>query len=111
MRKKLLAYLMAVSMLLTLLPVSALAIDPEPTETWADAVDTKPEGYTEEGNTITISTAKGLAWFAKQINTWESQPSNSKVDFADYTINITEDINLSGKLWTPIESSTVIADE
>lgn len=98
-------------MLLTLLPVSALAIDPEPTETWADAVDTKPEGYTEEGNTITISTAKGLAWFAKQINTWESQPSNSKVDFADYTINITEDINLSGKLWTPIDTSTVIADE
>ena len=110
MKKKLLASLLTVAMLLTLLPVSALAIDPEPTQTWADAVQSPPEGYAEVGKTITISSAEGLAWFAKQINTWESQSSDNKVNFAGYTINITEDINLSGKLWTPIDTATVITD-
>ena len=59
--------------------------------------------------TVDISSAEGLAWFAKEINTWESK--ETKVSFAEYTININSDINLSGKLWEPIDPETVIGKE
>ena len=101
---------MTVSMLLTLLPVSALADGTEPTQSWADAVQSQPNSSVENGKTITISSAAGLAWFAKQINTWESQPVDSRVSFAGYTIDITDDIDLSGYLWVPIDTDTVIAN-
>ena len=114
MRKRFLSILMAAIMTLSLLPATAFADKAaEPTETWADAVkelEAAPEGYSQTGTTISISSALGLAWFAYQINSWESQAEGEKVNFENYTINITEDIDLSGRLWTPIDTATVITN-
>ena len=100
MRKRFLSILMAAIMTLSLLPATAFADKAaEPTETWADAVkelEAAPEGYSQTGTTISISSALGLAWFAYQINSWERQAEGKKVNFENYTINITEDIDLSG---------------
>ena len=108
MKKRLLAIFLAVCMTLVLLPTAAFA-DEEASSTWADAVTAVPAGYTidESAKTVSISTAEGLAWFAKEINSWESKTEGQKVSFAGYTINITADIDLSGKLWIPIDASTV----
>ena len=68
---------------------------------WSDIVHSIPEGYVADtsGN-ITISTAEGLAWWAKQVNnsvdTW---PIDSIV-FA--TVTLTSDIDLDGYLWKPV---------
>ena len=96
--------LLTMAMLLSLLPVTAGAV--EPRGTWADAVTEQPStGYSVDTDekTVTISTAEGLAWFAKQINSWET----TKIDFKGYSINITEDIDLSAYLWIPIDPETV----
>ena len=65
MRKRFLSILMAAIMTLSLLPATAFADKAaEPTETWADAVKNlkaAPEGYSQEGTTIEISSALGLA--------------------------------------------------
>ena len=115
MKKRFLSTLMAVMMLLSLLPTAVFAnAADEPTETWADAVKNlkaAPEGYSQEGTTIDISSALGLAWFAYQINSWESQAEGEKVDFKNYTINIKKDIDLSEKLWVPVDPMTVIANK
>ncbi len=107
MKKKVMAALLALCMVVTLLPSTALAA--EEGETWAEAVMEKPTGYSVDTaeKTVTISNAEGLAWFAKEINSWESKAADEKVSFAGYTINITDDIDLSGKLWIPIDASTV----
>lgn len=107
MKRKFLSTILALAMVLSLLPVTALA--EEPTSTWAEAVQSQPQGYEVDidTKTVNISTAEGLAWFAKEINSWESKAENEKTDFAGYTINITNDIDLSGKLWIPIDASTV----
>lgn len=105
MRKKFLSTILAAVMLLSLLPAALATGGSEPT--WADAVTVQPEGYAvdTEGKTVTISTAEGLAWFAKEINAWESKAT--KVSFAGYAIDIEADIDLSGKLWIPIDPETV----
>lgn len=46
--------------------------------------------------TVTIGSAAALAWFAKVVN--------DGTTYQDYTVNLTVDINLDGKEWTPIGS-------
>ncbi len=68
---------------------------------WADIVTEQPDGYEKdsENETVTISTAAGLVWWAKEVNRGAS--------FADYSVNITADIDLSGHYWTPIDTATI----
>lgn len=110
MRKRFLSTLLAVCVALSLIPMTAFAEGL--TKSWADAVTEQPAGYAVDADkrTVTISSAEGLAWFAKQINSWASQEADSRVNFAGYTINITSDIDLSGKLWIPIDTATVKSD-
>lgn len=68
MKKRLLAMVMAVIMVMSLLPASVFAAGEE-MQTWADAVTEAPAGYRvdEDAQTVSISSAEGLAWFAKEI--------------------------------------------
>ena len=69
----------------------ALAAD----DTWSDVVTEKPEGYAEDAEgDVTISSAEGLAWFAKQVNEGSS--------FAGKRVSLEEDVNLSDYEWVPI---------
>ncbi len=71
------------------------------TSFWNDQVSAQPETYTVDNNTkaVSIGSAEALVWWAKQVN--------SGISFADYTINITDDIDLSAHYWTPICTGTV----
>lgn len=91
MKHRVLAILLSLCLLVGLFPTVALAAD----DTWSDAVTGKPEGYAEdeEGN-VTISSAEGLAWFAKQVNEGSS--------FARKRVSLEEDVNLSDYEWVPI---------
>ncbi|MBS6462592.1 MAG: hypothetical protein KH352_04235 [Ruminococcus sp.] len=52
-------------------------------------------GYVEDENgNVTISTAEGLFWFAKQVN--------SGNNFAGKTVKLANDIDLNNERWTPI---------
>lgn len=57
--------------------------------------DSKVTGYVEDENgNVTISTAEGLFWFAKQVNGGNN--------FAGKTVKLANDIDLKNELWTPI---------
>lgn len=57
--------------------------------------DSKVTGYVEDENgNVTISTAEGLFWFAKQVN--------SGNNFAGKTVKLANDIDLNNERWTPI---------
>ena len=118
MKKRMLSIVMALTMILSLLPATALAavteVDDSETyfddttesfriceDYWADIVTKAPAGYAADGKakTVTISSPEGLAWWAKQVN--------SGTDFAGYTVSITADIDLSGHYWTPIDTATI----
>ena len=83
--------------------------EPAVTTTWIDAVSEQPAGYANdtEQKIVTISSAEDLAWFAKQINSINTKQTGDNAGFKGYSINITEDIDLSGKLWIPIDPETV----
>ena len=114
---------LVLSMLLNLLPITAIASQfggtverVQDTETWysdaTKAFDTRetywndqvteaPESYSVDDSTKTVSigSAEALVWWAKQVNGGTS--------FADYTVNITADLDLSAHYWTPICTGTV----
>lgn len=114
---------LVLSMLLNLLPITAIASPlggtverVQDTETWysdaTKAFDTRetywndqvteaPESYSVDDSTKTVSigSAEALVWWAKQVNGGTS--------FADYTVNITADLDLSAHYWTPICTGTV----
>ena len=89
--RKTIAMLLALLLVAVMLPVTAMA---EGSGNWSD-IAAKPEGYVvgEDGN-VSISTAEGLAWFAKQVG--------SGVNFAGKTVSLIANIDLSGKNWAPI---------
>ena len=63
--------------------------------TWSDMVTEEPEGYEEDNDgDVTISSAEGLAWFAKQVNEGKS--------FEGKTISLENDLDLSDYEWVPI---------
>ena len=99
MKKKLLSIAIVLAMVLALMPATALAAGPE--GYWSEFVTAEPEtGYVADtvAKTVEISTADGLAWFARQVNEGTS--------FADYEITIANDIDLSEHYWDPISTST-----
>lgn len=68
---------------------------------WIDIVETQPDGYVASIEMdqygrypITVSSAEGLAWWAKQVR-------DSIVDFCT-TVNLAADIDLGGYLWKPV---------
>ena len=77
--KKLLSVVLALLMLAVMLPVTAMA-------------DEAPAGYTENGNSVSISDEGGLKWFAKQVNTGNT--------YEGKTVTLTNDVTVSD--WIPI---------
>ena len=53
--------------------------------TWIDAVSEQPAGYAKdtEQKIVTISSAEGLAWFAKQINSVNTKKQEMMLDSRD----------------------------
>lgn len=110
--KKLLSSILAICMLLSTMGTAVLAVEepeaPEldfvaavsdeyPTENWIDSADTS--WYTEGENTYTISTAEELAGLAKLVNDGTAFCNGA---FNNVTITLAADIDLDGKMWTPI---------
>ena len=89
MKKRVLAWLMTLCLVLSLLPATALAVDGN----WIDSVDTS--WYDGQQSPYTISTAAGLAGLAKLVN-------DGTDNFSGKTIKLAADIDLGGKEWTPI---------
>ena len=77
--KRFLSILLAVLMLAVMLPVTAMA-------------DEAPAGYTENGNSVSISDEDGLKWFAQQVNTGNT--------YEGKTVTLTNDVTVSN--WIPI---------
>ena len=69
------------------------------TDKWKDVTATEGTDYNYDvvSNTLSVSTAAGLAWMAKQVN------ADSLVGTA---VTLADDIDLSGKLWTPAQNFT-----
>ena len=64
---------------------------------WTDVVTEQPEGYVEdEAGNITISSAEGLAWFAKLAGLGIKQPKN---------VFLSADVDLGKYKWKPIKLS------
>lgn len=72
---------------------------------WANIVKNQPSGYEadNQNKTVSISTAEGLVWWAKQVNIG--------VNFSNYTVSIMDDIDLAGYYWTPIDTATIEYEE
>ena len=66
---------------------------------WEDVTATEGTDYSYnlERNTLSVSTAAGLAWMAKQVNIGSLRST---------AVTLADDIDLSGKLWTPIKDFT-----
>lgn len=90
MKKRVLALLMSLCIVIGLLPCVALAEDDE--SAWSGSVDTS--WYDDSSTTYTISTAAELAGLASLVNDGNS--------FSDVTINLGANIDLGSKAWTPI---------
>lgn len=78
--------------------------DPEKTVffgwTWANVVRVQPTtGYSVNGNNISVSTAKGLAWLISVVNGLNMQ---NPTPLTDVTITQTDDFNLQPYVWVPI---------
>lgn len=69
------------------------------TDKWEDVTATAGTDYSydEASNTLSVSTAEGLAWMAQQMNAGKILGS---------TVTLDADIDLSGKLWTPAQNFT-----
>ena len=90
MKRRILSIFCALCLCLGLLPVTALAIDQA------------PSGSGTEESPYQISTAGELFWFASLVNgTLEGVEQNTAACAV-----LTADINLSGRTWTPIGTST-----
>lgn len=71
---------------------------------WTDTLTDAPAtGYTEDGNVITVTTAEGLAWISVRVSGLNGV---TKTDFSGKTVKLGANIDLSGKKWTPIGSTS-----
>jgi hypothetical protein len=78
----------AIALLLLVASVSQSFAD-----TWDGTTITAPAAPV--GNVYTIVTCANLAWVAQQVN-------NGSNNFSGYTLQVTNDLNLNNKTWTPI---------
>lgn len=71
---------------------------------WTDIVTSKPDGYVfnELTNTVEISTAEGLAWFASVANGLNGMP-HDEVQWSGRKVVLTNDLDLSEYRWMPIK--------
>lgn len=67
---------------------------------WKDVVTSQPEGYQvdQEGN-VYISTAEGLAWLESVVDGYNAMSPN---DLEGKTVFLTEDVDMQGFRWKPI---------
>lgn len=122
-RQRLVSLLLTICIVLTMLPVMAMAAAVggtveyiKDTDSWySDAtkefmtretywnndVTEQPADYSvdESTETVSIGSPEALVWWAQRVNAGES--------FAGYTVNITADLDLSAHYWTPICTGTV----
>ena len=119
MKRKLLSVIMVLAMMLTLFPATAFAAEGDGSQVvriqdtdtwyadatrefmtretyWFDQVTIQPTDYSvnEADKTVSIGSPEALAWWAKQVN--------GGTDFSGYTVNITENLDMSDHYWTPI---------
>ena len=64
-----------------------------------DGTARKPAVIDETNKSMTINDGNELAWLAQQL-------SNANNEYAEYTVNLNADIDLSGNAWTPIGTQT-----
>jgi len=67
--------------------------------TWNAVVRAQPDGYTESGTNVTISSPEGLAWFSNRVNGLFGAPLS---DFNGMTVTLTDDIDLEEFVLVPI---------
>ncbi len=68
---------------------------------WTDVVTSEPDGHIWNGDTIRITTAEGLAWVARCLDSMRL----NNINYSDYfrsVISIENNINLGRYLWKPI---------
>lgn len=86
-------------------------------QTWADFNTVRPEGFVvdDAAGTISISSPDGLGYLASVVNgTAMDRPAATLAageTLEGYKVILTQDIDLSGKEWTPIGSTTYDAAE
>ena len=88
--KKLISILLSVFMLVGLIPL--LELPTAFADTWGGSF-TNSSGYSVSGNTVTISSANGFAYFIQQVCNGNNHSGK--------TVNLTTDINLNGTNWNP----------
>ena len=64
---------------------------------WTDIVKTQPDGFVQDGDTIRITTAEGLAWLSIRCKDFDFLSASNL-----YFLSIENDIDLEGYLWEPI---------
>ena len=108
MKKRLFSTLLCLCLALILLPVIALADVPQtypigpngemweaPTTSWSTVSATAGADYVQESNgNVTIKTAAGLAWLARQVNGGNL--------FTGKTVTLAADLDMKDHIWTPM---------
>ena len=95
MKKKILSLLVTMGLAASLVPVSVFA---DGTEVWDGSVaESFAGGKGTKDDPYQIATGSQLAYFAKRVNAEEYGEK-----YADTYFELTEDIDLGGKEWTPI---------
>lgn len=96
MKKKILSFLMAVFLVVTLVPITTSATENKET-TWGDLADTSWYDGNEEATEYHITTVEQLAGLAKLVN---ADPG--KITFAGKYIYLDNDLDLAGHEWVSI---------
>ena len=95
MKKKILSLLVTMGLAASLVPVSVFA---DGTEVWDGSVaESFAGGKGTKDDPYQIATGSQLAYFAKKVNAEEYGEK-----YADTYFELTEDIDLGGKEWTPV---------
>ena len=95
MKKKILSLLVSMGLAASLVPVSVFA---DGTEVWDGSIaESFAGGKGTKDDPYQIATGSQLAYFAKRVNAEEYGEK-----YADTYFELTEDIDLGGKEWTPI---------
>ena len=95
MKKKILSLLVTMGLAASLVPVSVFA---DGTEVWDGSVaESFAGGKGTKDDPYQIATGSQLAYFAKRVNAEEYGEK-----YADTYLELTEDIDLGGKEWTPV---------
>lgn len=96
---------LALCLLLSLLPMAALAAPAVPDTDWRDyAADSFAGGTGTQEDPYLIATAEQLAKLAKDVN------SEQKIEYAGKFFRLENDLDLSAHRWNPIGTYTIFED-